>query len=371
MNFMRVTDNFLLNLPFPYFCIEKETSRIINQSLKAGADLRSCTYFIDLVSSVYKPMMASAFCSTEPVDVPLHTHSQEYKLFRVYPYQETESLIHLFLYPIADSQFEIERIIEQITSKFSSFQQEFKENKQYIDETVLRIQNASSSHQHFHNIDQLAAGIAHEIRNPLTTVSGFIQLLKPYLSEIGKSQYAEIALDELNRANQIISEFLNESKPPTLGKRRISLSKLVNDICLLFQGEATLKNIIIVYSPSHPDIEIVADEHQIKQVLVNLIKNAIEAIEVRHEKTRLGKIHIYTNSDSQNATVVIEDNGMGISDENLSNLFTPFHTTKQKGTGVGLSVCQRIMEEHEGIILVESTQGVGTSFQLVFKTASI
>jgi signal transduction histidine kinase len=365
---MFTNGDYFKELPFPYFCIEKVSGLIVEKSYKSAEFLQS-TYFYELVPPAYQQMVRSAIQNTElnTIDVPLITVSHDSKFFRIYQQHATESYMHLYLYPITDSHYEIERVLEQITSKFSTFQQEFKENKQYIDETVTRIQNASSTHQHFQNIDQLAAGIAHEIRNPLTTVSGFIQLLKPYLTEIGKSQFAEIALDELNRANQIISEFLKESKPPTVGKKQISLSKMVNDIALLYQGEAALKNINIHHSPAEQHIEIVANEHQIKQVLVNIIKNAIEAIEARPEKCDLGTIKIYVKVDCDKATVTIEDNGVGISHDHLSDLFKPFHTTKQKGTGVGLSVCQRIMEEHEGSIFVESVHGMGTAFHLVFK----
>ncbi len=129
---------------------------------------------------------------------------------------------------------------------------------------------------------QLAAGIAHEIRNPLTTVKGFIQLIKPYLSEIGKEEYAAIAIDEIDRANEIIYEFLNAAKPSQNKKQLISVNKLIKDIIILFESEAILKDLEMETIYHCEDAKLYIDIKQIKQVLVNIIKNAIEAIEENH-----------------------------------------------------------------------------------------
>src|SRR5690606_8405995 len=98
-------------------------------------------------------------------------------------------------------------------------------------------------------LGQLAAGVAHEIRNPLTTVKGFIQLIKPYLKDSGKEEYADIALDEINRANEIIHEFLNAAKPQIHEKQVIDINKLMKSILLLYESEAILRNLDIEFIP--------------------------------------------------------------------------------------------------------------------------
>jgi signal transduction histidine kinase len=230
----------------------------------------------------------------------------------------------------------------------------------------MQSQTDSINNHHCQTIDKLAVGIVHEIRNPLTVVGGFLQLLKPYLIEIGKEQYVDIALEELKRADQMIYEFLNECKPSEQTQKRISLNQIVKDTSLLYECEAILKNITIRNRFSDEEIDFVANDKQLKQVFLNLLKNAIEAIELRQDKSQNGIIDYYTIIEENRAVVVIKDNGCGMNEKTLQNLFLPFHTTKDTGTGIGLSVCKRIIEEHHGTITVESTEGFGTMFRIEF-----
>jgi signal transduction histidine kinase len=362
---MWINDCFFENLPFPYFFVEKNSGVILEKSTLAEAEFPNKPFIEDLIEASYLSLLDKAY-NSQGMEVPLLTANNQYTYYRFYPYHESDHRYHLFLIRISNPNMEIERIIDKITTKFSSFQQEIKDNKQYIDQTVMQIHKASVTNHHYQNIDKLAAGIAHEIRNPLTTVGGFLQLLKPYLIEIGKEQYAEIALEELNRANQLIYEFLNESKPSVQDKKTISLNQLVRDTSLLYESEATLKNITIVNQFANEELELIAYDKQLKQVLVNLLKNAIEAIELRQDKSRNGIIDYYTAIEENRAFVVIKDNGCGMNEKTLQSLFIPFHTTKEKGTGVGLSVCKKIIEEHLGLITVESTEGIGTMFRIEF-----
>ncbi|WP_057764619.1 ATP-binding protein [Cytobacillus praedii] len=224
--------------------------------------------------------------------------------------------------------------------------------------------------QYLENINALAAGIAHEIRNPLTSVKGFLQLLRPYLIENGKEQYIDIALDELNRANNLIFEYLNASKPQINKKEELSLRKIINEIGLLYESEAMFHDIILnIQLPDHLPA-IFADGMQIKQVLVNLIKNAIEAIKEKNEKTS-GKIDIFVEkTDLSTVCVCISDNGCGMTNETLTHLFTPFYTTKTTGTGIGLPICKKIIEEHSGQIFITSKLGMGSTFKIILPVHS-
>jgi signal transduction histidine kinase len=365
---MWVNDSFFDNLPFPYFLIEINSGTIISKSQLAQEEFPNIPTFLELVEPSYLSLMEIAFKEThrDDIEISLLTLDNTFTSYRLFIYKDSELYIHLFLLPIVSPQKELDRIIDKLTLKFSNFQQEIRENKEYIDHTVSQIHEASATNQHNQNIEKLAAGIAHEIRNPLTTVGGFIQLLKPYLIEIGKGQYAEIALEELNRANQIIFEFLNASKPSENQQKPLSLNKLVKDTSLLYESEASLKNISIVNQFDRKDIKIIGNDKQLKQVLINLLKNAMEAIEERPEKDHKGRINYYTLTDGDIASIVIEDNGCGISERNLQNLFLPFYTSKETGTGIGLSVCKKIIEDHNGSIKVESTNGIGTIFRLEF-----
>jgi signal transduction histidine kinase len=352
-------------LPFPFVKIDK-AGTILEKSIKALSTFPDNEYIQELVHptflSTFEDFLANS--SKDEIELPLLTHNFTFQLHRIYQTKNKESL-HLFFIPLSNEVFELQHVIEEIESKFSTFQQEIRENKRYINQTVLEIQKASEQTRHFQNIEKLAAGIAHEIRNPLTTVSGFIQLLRPYLSEIGKNQYADIALEEINRANQIIYEFLNASKPLENHQQLVSLNKLVKDTSLLYESEAILKNITIINHLAEMDAEIMANHKQLKQVLVNLLKNAVEALELRHDEFN-PVIHFGTVIENQRATIYVKDNGCGMSEATIQNLFLPFHTTKENGTGVGLSVCKKIIQDHGGTISVESRLGEGTTFRIEF-----
>ncbi|WP_068776242.1 nitrogen regulation protein NR(II) [Paenibacillus sp. FJAT-26967] len=225
-----------------------------------------------------------------------------------------------------------------------------------------RIEQSAYYNDKLAMLGKIAASIAHEIRNPLTSIRGFIQLLQPELHKLGKQDYAEIILSEIDRANDIIFEFLNSSKPTAPVKEKVQISSLIKEIVLLFQSEAVLKGCDIQLGDSDPNLYVWVDVKQIKQVLLNLVKNAIEVIS--GVPGSYGLIRIRTMQVENQVWIYVEDNGAGMDQKTLSKLFDPFFTTKQDGTGLGLSVCYRIIKNHGGVIHVESEVGEGTSFRI-------
>ncbi|QAY68441.1 ATP-binding protein [Paenibacillus protaetiae] len=212
-------------------------------------------------------------------------------------------------------------------------------------------------------LGRISAGIAHEIRNPLTSIRGFIQLLKPYLFQVGKEEYFRIILAEIDRANDIIYEFLNSSKPSAPMKQIIPINELIKEVALLTESEALMRNCQInleSYS-SEKELKVSVDVKQMKQVILNIVKNALDAIEeVRGE--RRGLIDLITREDGRYVELTIRDNGKGMDRSTLNRLFDPFFTTKQSGTGLGLSVSYRIIRNHNGTVRVNSEIDAGTSF---------
>ncbi|WP_442600261.1 ATP-binding protein [Neobacillus sp. D3-1R] len=257
----------------------------------------------------------------------------------------------------------VENILEQIECKLTRFDQELKDKKQYIDQTLIELNNWMNTNSYHQQVEKLAAGIVHEIRNPLTTVSGFLQLLKPYLKESDKERYADIAIDELKRANEIISEFLNASKPSEDKIVPLSINQLVKDIAFLYEGEALLHHIEISMDLTGINDYVLANPKKIKQVMINLVKNAIEAI-IEGDKISSGTIQLITEMIENKVQISIHDNGCGMSKTLAKQLFHPFYTTKTNGTGIGLSMCKKWIEEHNGTILVESIEGTGTTFRI-------
>jgi signal transduction histidine kinase len=246
-----------------------------------------------------------------------------------------------------------------LESKNLKLEQEIFEKQQTLKNLQLAIQSATSDLQSVSAI-HLAAGLAHEIRNPLTTIKGFIQLLQPEFQAAGKQEFADVALDELNRANSLLTEFLSVLKPASSAKKKISVNKLAASMFKLFSSESILKDIEIDIELPDEEVYTLADENAIKQVLINLLKNAIEAVE--GNRRNKGSIKLVVNEDGGFVQVSVLDNGNGIDEYSLKKIFTPFYTTKTDGTGMGLVISKQIIENHGGEMTV-TTQPFKTVFQ--------
>ena len=206
---------------------------------------------------------------------------------------------------------------------------------------------------------ELASGVAHEIRNPLNTIGIITQRLKREFSVPGGEydSLLKIVSNEVCRVNQIIEQFLRFARPPRLQLAVVNMMELLNDVTLQIKSQAEVKGIQLeARIESLPEMKV--DKTQMKQALLNLLLNAIEA-------TRAGGM-IYFNAyaKAQDVRIEIADTGVGIPAENLSKIFDLYFTTKDTGTGIGLPLVNRIITEHGGRIEVSSQEGKGTTFVL-------
>jgi len=211
-------------------------------------------------------------------------------------------------------------------------------------------------------LGQMAAGIAHEIRNPLTSIRGFVQLFK---GDQDQNVYYDIVLSELDRINGIVGEFLFLSKPTTTAMQERDVKKLINDVVTLIQTQTILSNIQIgmEYESNLP--YVYCDENQLKQVFLNILKNATEAM------PNGGTIDLKVKKDKAKGVLIqIADQGVGIPKERIPTLGEPFYTTKEKGTGLGLMTCYKIIENHKGQLQIESEVNKGTTVQIFLPSAS-
>ncbi len=210
-------------------------------------------------------------------------------------------------------------------------------------------------------VGQLAAGFAHEIRNPLTALKGFVQLLKSKSAE--NQNYYDIMLSELERMNYIVGEFILIAKPPQDKEFEYrSLTAMITDIVTVLDSQAILNNVEINCHFPQELPKVLCDEHQLKQVFVNLVKNAIEAM------PEGGLLLITGELAEQGIRIRFSDSGKGIAEDQLPRLGEPFYTTKEKGNGLGLMICHQIIENHKGKIHIESTLGAGTTVEIVLPT---
>jgi len=210
-------------------------------------------------------------------------------------------------------------------------------------------------------IGQIAAGTAHEIRNPLTSIKGFLQVLKKSLRAQGMEKeygYAELMLSEIDRINELVSEFLLLSKPKHTTLTQIDVSAVIREILPIINNEAILHNVTVEYQSALDLPLIMADRELLKQVFINLCKNGIEAMSAEG-----GTLTITEKPDrlEHRLNVYVQDTGPGIPAFLIDKIFDPFFTTKEEGTGLGLSVCQRIVHDIGGTLRV-SSKGYGTIF---------
>ncbi|MDP4083348.1 MAG: ATP-binding protein [Bacillota bacterium] len=208
-------------------------------------------------------------------------------------------------------------------------------------------------------LGELAASIAHEVRNPLTVVKGFLQLMQQ--AEKGKNyEYLSIVLNELGRAESIINDYLNFAKPKFEKIEEFEIVHALNEIILLLEPLALKKGVLLESDWDYNSFRLMTDQNQLKQALINLIKNAIEATD------KDGRVAVKLQIHNRSAIIQIIDTGKGMTKEQLSRMGTLFYTTKEKGTGLGTSVSMRIIETMNGKVSFKSEPKVGTEVTLVF-----
>ena len=222
----------------------------------------------------------------------------------------------------------------------------------------------------------LAAVLAHEIKNPLGGIKGAAQLLRR--SEDGNSsvrEFTDIMIREVDRVNQLIEQLLDLSRPADLTLEPVNVHEILDDVLLLEgQSEGARKcQVRKLLDPSLPLIR--ADRAQLTQVFLNLVKNAFQAMEQPGTLTVTTRVetdfHIRGHDSGRNRFIWVDiaDEGAGIRDQDLPHIFSPFFTTKNSGTGLGLATCYRIINEHGGTIRVESTEGKGSIFKVSLMVA--
>ena len=225
-----------------------------------------------------------------------------------------------------------------------------------MQEQVKRVERVAA-------IGEMAAGLAHEIKNPLASLTGSIQLLRediPYNPD--HDRLMQIVLREADRLSSLVTNFLLYARPPAGKVEAMELEKFIVDIAELFEKDANNDGRITTTRTIESGIWISMDPLHLRQILWNLLINAAEAIQGG------GNIHIEMHgSKYNNAYLKISDNGCGMSQEDINYIFNPFFTTKSSGTGLGLSIVHRILEAYDTLLDVESEKNKGTTFTLQFK----
>lgn len=212
-------------------------------------------------------------------------------------------------------------------------------------------------------VGQMAASITHEIRNPMAVIRGFMQLMKEQdLDKVTETEYYTLIMEELDRANDMISDFLSLSQTRIVKKEFHQLNDIIHTLHPLIQSDANLYDHSIKLDLESSLKPILLNDKEIKQLILNVVRNGIEAMDPG------GTMYIKTKEVDGKVVLIIKDNGSGIPQDKMELLFDPFFTLKERGTGLGLSVCKSICEEHGAKIRVDSIEGLGTSFTITFQS---
>lgn len=232
-----------------------------------------------------------------------------------------------------------------------------------IEQTIAEEQKKMARLDKLNLIGEMAVNMGHEVRNPLTTVRGFLQ----YFSRKGEfrkyTSNLNIMLSELDQANDIITEFVALAKNRNVELKKKDLNQIILNYIPLFEADARLDKVAITLNLNDLPLLLV-DEKEIRQLLLNLLKNAIDALAMG------GEIVITTFLDDREAVLEIQDHGCGIPQEHLEKVGTPFFSTKPQGTGLGLAVCYRIAQTHSADLRIYSQEERGTKVRVIFNAIS-
>lgn len=247
--------------------------------------------------------------------------------------------------------------IGSLAESFNSMVKKLREANQKI-ETLFNRQMEKA--EHLASIGELAAGLAHEIKNPIAGMKGALEIIsqKTDESDPTKEIFTEILL-QIDKIDHIIQDLLSYAKPKELSKKSINPNECILDAIRLAKPQIKDKDIQIDFKSVEGDVLACWDKDKIQEVILNMLLNSISAI------NKKGNISIKLHKkDRNNFEIIVKDNGSGIKKEILPQIFNPFFTTKTRGTGLGLSICRKIIDAHDGTIQVQSEEKNGTSFYI-------
>ena len=206
-------------------------------------------------------------------------------------------------------------------------------------------------------LGELGAVMAHEIRNPLAGIKGFAQLIETAETVDKARLYANRIVTQSIRMESLVNDLLSFAREDRGERQAVDLAVLLQECLAMIRIEADSAGVAVTYS-THPALKITADSDRIIQLLLNLLKNGLQAMPDG------GDLRIELEKVKSLAIIRVRDSGIGISPENLPHIFEPFWTSKARGTGIGLALCRKVAQEHGGRLTVESSLGSGTTFTL-------
>lgn len=248
---------------------------------------------------------------------------------------------------------------ERLLAEIEAWNMELEARVQEKTEALQRMQAENVQAEKLASLGYLSAGVAHEIRNPLNSITLFVQLIKSGLEDPEQLEYVEKILKEVDRIDTIVRKLLDASKRPRFELKEMRIDRIIEHTLEAFRPQIEQQQIRVERDFRNIPPAIQADPTEIEQIFVNLFLNSI------HEMPREGRLKIQLDHDGKEIVIRVSDSGGGIPKSHLANIFDPFFTTKSKGSGLGLSVVLRIVKTYGGKIGVEKSDKNGTTFCIV------
>jgi hypothetical protein len=267
---------------------------------------------------------------------------------------------------VPDAPDELGRLTESFNAMVDRLQAARDEIEAYHRQRLARAERLA-------RLGEVAASLAHEIKNPLAGIAGAVRVIADEMAEADpRREIMEEILEQVHRLDKTVKDLLEFARPPAPALAPCDIGRVLDRVLILLAEDPTAKAIRIVraYETGLPPLE--ADEKQLGQVFLNLLLNAVQAMPGGGQVGLRTGLHTGNGADPRDwsggdeaVEVRISDSGPGIPAHLVSEVFTPFFTTKPRGAGLGLSICRRIVEDHEGWIGVESTPGQGATFRVI------
>ena len=273
---------------------------------------------------------------------------------------EMEKYLEIVLYNVVGgvtgllAQREAERSVE-LQKTAAGLEASYRE-LQSQSERIIAVEEQLRRAEKLSTLGEMAAVLAHEIRNPLGSIRGTAEILRDdYPPGNPKHEFIEIQIRETERLNRVVEDFLRMARPQATGMSRCSLREELETIVSLTANDARERRVLVILEPSSGDLVVRADGEKLRQAFLNIVINALQATPIN------GCVTISMRQIDSSAEIRFSDNGAGIDREAMGRIFEPFFTTKPDGTGLGLAITKKIIEGHGGTLEVESEAGKGTT----------
>ncbi|WP_338780490.1 ATP-binding protein [Metabacillus sp. FJAT-52054] len=365
---MQLMSNKYEKIPFSYFMVDRRLN-ILSVSKRTLSEFDETGNFIDIVGIGSKKKAASFILDTpsiSKIELNLKTKNKPLCLFDIYIQYENKDTIHIFCVNKEESLEPVYQAMKNLEADLLNANMSLMEKNTQLEKSLKEMKEIAVQNHHLRSFKEIAASISTDLTSPLTSIKGFFNQVKPHMVDPGEKN---LTFEGLNRANDDLYEYLFDERPPIMSKRKVLLSQLLDDAAMTSKREALHFGCEVHYQANLKNPVLFVDNKKIKQVILNIVRNAMESFLTMEDCE--GKIEIFTNLTSDSIEIIIEDNGCGIEHEIQEKLFIPFSTTKKAGKGLGLAVSMEILKNHEGKIKIDSQNGEGTRVTVVLPYTEI